>query len=367
MDSIAADYVRLVLAAGRHDDKFVDAFYGPRSWQEAVDTAAPQPVAGLLERARDLLQAVRHTEPSERRRFLEAQLVAVETSLRRLGGETLPLDEEAKLTYDLAPPIHTLEEFREARTRLQELLPGAGDLQERLLAFREQFVIPPENLPEVVQLALAATRRRTLELAELPGDETFQVEYVNDRPWSAYHRYQGRHTSRIEVNVDLPIEIARILRTLAHEGYPGHHTYNVLLEIHLVENRGWPEFLVYPLFSPQSLLAEGSANAGMSVTFPAEEEQRLLEEVLAPLDQRFIRPFGQFAGLGVEELRNAVHTVDLAVPVTHLLHMGHEVREVGGMLEQLCYNSIAVRVTHLFHLVQETVVSPLLFGHAVFS
>ena len=29
MDSLAADYVRLVLAAGRHDDNFVDAFGYP--------------------------------------------------------------------------------------------------------------------------------------------------------------------------------------------------------------------------------------------------------------------------------------------------------------------------------------------------
>ena len=57
----------------------------------------------------------------------------------------------------------------------------------------------------------------------------------------------------------------------AHEGYPGHHVYNVLLEKNLLHDRGWVEFSVYPLFSPQSLIAEGSANYGIEVAFPGDE------------------------------------------------------------------------------------------------
>ena len=69
----------------------------------------------------------------------------------------------------------------------------------------------------------------------------------------------------------------------AHEGYPGHHLYNVLLEQRLVKQRGWVEFAVYPLFSPQSLVAEGSANYGIDVAFPAGERLRYEKEVLFPL------------------------------------------------------------------------------------
>jgi hypothetical protein len=45
----------------------------------------------------------------------------------------------------------------------------------------------------------------------------------------------------------------------------------VLLERHLVRDRGWMEFSVYPLFSPQSLIAEGTANFGIDVAFPRDE------------------------------------------------------------------------------------------------
>src|SRR5204863_8730095 len=45
------------------------------------------------------------------------------------------------------------------------------------------------------------------------------------------------------------------------------HVYNVLLEKNLLQDRGWIEFSVSPLFSPQSLIAEGTANFGREVVF----------------------------------------------------------------------------------------------------
>ena len=43
--------------------------------------------------------------------------------------------------------------------------------------------------------------------------------------------------------------------------------FNMLLEKNLVRDRGWHEFSVYPLFSPQSLIAEGTANYGIDIAF----------------------------------------------------------------------------------------------------
>ena len=92
-----------------------------------------------------------------------------------------------------------------------------------------------------------------------------------NKSWSGYNWYQGNFRSLIQVNTDLPIYIDRAVDLACHEGYPGHHVYNALLEKHLVRERGWTEFTVYPLFSPQSLIAEGSANYGIEVAFPGEE------------------------------------------------------------------------------------------------
>jgi hypothetical protein len=43
------------------------------------------------------------------------------------------------------------------------------------------------------------------------------------------------------------------------------------------------EFTVYPLFSPQSLIAEGTANFGIDMAFPGEERIEFERDVLFPL------------------------------------------------------------------------------------
>ena len=50
-----------------------------------------------------------------------------------------------------------------------------------------------------------------------------------------------------------------------------------------MDGKGWKEFSVYPLFSPQSLIAEGSANYGIDVAFPGEERTKFEKEILFPL------------------------------------------------------------------------------------
>jgi hypothetical protein len=58
---------------------------------------------------------------------------------------------------------------------------------------------------------------------------------------------------------------------------------NSLLEQRLTQERGWVEFSIYPLYSPQSLIAEGSANYGIDLAFPGEERLRYETSVLYPL------------------------------------------------------------------------------------
>src|SRR4029079_16150151 len=85
------------------------------------------------------------------------------------------------------------------------------------------------------------------------------------------------------VNTYLPVFFDRAVDLACHEGYPGHHVYNALLERDLVGGRGWIEFTVYPLFSPQSLLAEGTANFGIEVALQGEERTLFEREALYPV------------------------------------------------------------------------------------
>jgi hypothetical protein len=293
MNDLAEQYVHLVLSMGQHDPDYVDAYYGPNTWREqAIRDALTLPEIGNA--ADVLLTALDQTPPQPdpdgnsnglprlRRQYLQRQLQALRTRVRMLSGQALAFDDESDALYDAVAPRHAETYFQETLAALDARLPGPGPLVDRYGTFRSAFVVPPDRLDQVFDLAIAECRRRTLEHIDLPKGERFTVEYVTDKSWSGYNWYQGDFRSLIQVNTDLPIYIDRAIDLACHEGYPGHHVYNVLLEQHLVRDRGWPEFSVYALFSPQSLIAEGTANYGIEVAFSQKERLRFEREVLFP-------------------------------------------------------------------------------------
>jgi hypothetical protein len=292
LDEVAQAYVRLVLAMGVHDADYVDAYYGPPEWRTAVE-AAKRPLPEIRVEAGELLARLGTLAPGEgtspdelvrlRHVYLVRQLQALCARVDMLGGKTLGFDEESRALYDAVAPSHGEGHFKAILADLDGLLPGSGPLTERYASFRKQFVVPPAKLAPVFTAAIAECRRRTLPHVDLPAGETFTVEYVKDKSWGAYNWYKGDFRSVIQVNTDIPITIDRAIDLACHEGYPGHHVYNALLEKHLVRDRGWVEFSVYPLFSPQSLIAEGTANYGIEVAFPAEERTAFERATLYPL------------------------------------------------------------------------------------
>ncbi|MCH7516732.1 MAG: hypothetical protein IIB08_06370 [Bacteroidetes bacterium] len=200
-----------------------------------------------------------------------------------ISGGTFPFDKEAKILYDVEAPHYNKEHFQKIIDELNKIVPGNGQLSKRLNDFKDQFIIPPDKLDTVFTVAINECRKRTLQYIQLPDEENFKVEYVKDKPWGAYNWYKGNSFSLIQVNTDLPIQIDRVIDLAAHEGYPGHHVFNALLEKNFVKEKGWIEFSVYPLFSPVSLIAEGTANYGIQVVLPGNEQIEFEQEVLFPL------------------------------------------------------------------------------------
>jgi hypothetical protein len=314
VDDLAERYVKLVLAVGVHDADYVDAYYGPPEWRAAAN-AARRSIADLEADAAALLAAIESQPPAPsseelvqlRDQYLQRQVESLRSRLAMLRGERFAFDVESKLLYDAVAPTHTEQEFAGTLDELAQRLPGAGTLLERYQAFRDRFAIPAGRLSAVFDAAIEGCRARTLEHIELPADESFTIEYVTDKSWSGYNWYQGNYRSLIQINTDLPIYIDRAIDLACHEGYPGHHVYNVLLEQQLVRARGWQEYTVYPLFSPQSLIAEGTANYGIDVTFPEDERRAFERDVLFPaagLDGRQVEQYYEVMGL-VEKLSYA--------------------------------------------------------------
>jgi hypothetical protein len=288
MTPLAERYVKLVLLVGQHDRNFVDAYYGDPAWRPA---GPPVPLDDLAKTADVLRADILAIQPGPaddamvrlRHDYLNKQLAAVQTRIAMLEGQTLSFDDEARSLYDAEPPSMTETDFTPALEELEALLPGRGSLIDRYSAFRSRYIVPTEKLNAVFHAAIEGCRSRTVDHLALPPGESFTVEYVTDKPWSAYNWYKGGYVSVIQVNTDLPITIDRAIDLACHEGYPGHHVYNALLEQHLVRERGWVEFSIYPLFSPQSLIAEGTANFGIDVAFPGEARTVFEQERLYPL------------------------------------------------------------------------------------
>ena len=288
MDKIAEAYVKLVLAVGQHDPDYVDAYYGPPAWREAAEKEK-RPLETILSEAQSLVAELQTMQnPADemlslRREYLSHQLSSLAARVEMLQGKRFTFDEESRLLYDAVAPTYSPDHFKTILKKLDPLLPGNGSLQQRHEEFRKRFVIPKEKLDTVFKAAIAECRRRTREHINLPKGESFTVEFVTNKPWGGYNWYKGNDRSVIQVNTDLPSYIDRAIDLAAHEGYPGHHVYNSILEDQMVKKRSWVEFTVYPLFSPQSLIAEGSANYGVHVVMTVAEKTRFERSVLFPL------------------------------------------------------------------------------------
>ena len=316
LDAAARDYVKLILGIGEHEEGYVDAYYGPPEWQAEAKTAK-RSVPELRAEADRLIAAVQAAPAdaaalqAKRRAFLLAHLRAARFRLDMIEGARPPFQDEAAALFGVRPELKPLSAYDPVLARIEAIVPGTGPLADRVEAFRSRYVVPRERLDAVMRAAIAECRRRTLQHIRLPADESFTLEFVTGKPWSGYNWYQGRHKSLIQINTDLPVFIDRAVDLGCHEGYPGHHTHNVLLESRLVEGRGFVEFSVYPLFSPLSFIAEGSSNFGIDLAFPGEERTRFEAGTLYPLAGLDPTTAPRLAALlkALRELQSAEYTI----------------------------------------------------------
>jgi hypothetical protein len=322
LNQIAEGYVKLVLEAGLYDPYFVDAYYGPEEWkpQSLTDENAEIPVRELVSKAeglRNQLESIKINDLNEdlklRHIYLAKQLAAVKGRIELIGGKKFTFDEETSVLYDVITPNYSIAHFESLTQELNEILPGEGNLTDRLTEFKKDFIIPKEKLKEVFEAAIHEARKRTLEHIRLPENENFVLEFVTDKPWGGYNWYKGNNFSLIQINTDLPVYIDRAIDLAAHEGYPGHHVYNCLLETNMVNKNNWIEFSVYPLYSPQSLIAEGTANYGIEMAFPDEEKIKFEKEVLFPL-----------AGIDSGKAENYYKVLELVAKISYVRNAASE-------------------------------------------
>jgi hypothetical protein len=284
LDAAAESYVRLVLALGERDTDSLDSYHGPIAWQ-AEARARHTTLVDIRTAAASLAESLSSSvtgADDPRRMFLIRQLRAVVMRIDILRGARPPFAEEARVLFALDVPEgdHAAGAVS-IRAAIDRLLPGAGDLAQRYAAFDRRFLIPPARLAPLLSRAIDGCRAATRAHLSLPSAEHVDVEYVHDLPWSAFTRYRGAYASRIQVNAAMPLTVDRALDLACHEGYPGHHTISGLIEAAYGSRR--VEFLVQPLFSPQSLLQEAASSLAGSLAFPDAARLVFERDELFPL------------------------------------------------------------------------------------
>lgn len=289
MNTIAENFVRLALQIGKYDKDFVDAYFGPDHLKPNEDSSEfnsdvfdslNQQVNKLLDEMESLADSSANELERKRYTYLYKQLLACKTKIYMLNGMNLTFDEELNALYDVQIDYKDENYFNQFLNELNKLLPGKGDIYERYISFRSNFIVPLEKLEEVFNTAINECRVRTYKFIKLPPNEKFEIKFVNNKPWSAYNWFKGNSFSLIEINTDLPMYVDRVVDLAAHEGYPGHHVHHTMMEWNLYKKRNWIEYSIYLLFSPQSLIAEGIANYGTELIFPEDERIKFEKKVI---------------------------------------------------------------------------------------
>jgi hypothetical protein len=281
---IARRYLLLALAIGQHIPGYVDAYFGPAELKDEDEARGQRPLVDLSRESHDLVQAVTDDVQMDlqRRGFLSRQIRAMQTSLRILQGERVPLVEEVQELYDVTPQWVDESTFARAHKALDRLLPPGGSLPERMQANRKATEVPFDRAIPILHRVTEELRRRARALFPLPPGEACELQFVSGQPWGAYNWYLGSFQSRIDVNTDLPFRVTSFALLMAHEGYPGHHTENAIKEAQLVRQKGHLEQSVALLASPQSVVSEGIANCGLSILMSDEEQIAWSAEELFP-------------------------------------------------------------------------------------
>ena len=341
-EPVARDYILLGLRLEQHIPGLVDGYYGPASLKAQVDIEQRRSPARL----RDDAAAIRARLPAEvaepdRRLWLDAQLVALETQAAALGGDALPYLEHVTRCFDHAPAWIPDERFDDAAARIDDLLPGDGAFEDRLAAWDAGLEVRIERLPAVLGWLVERFRDAAAERFGLPDGEDLRIGLVRNQPWSAYNWFDGGRRSRVDFNTDLPARAPSLPGTLAHETYPGHHLEHATKEAELLDGQGRLESSILLINTPECLISEGLDDLGERFVAPAAERVDLLVElferaVLAAADPAETRATAERAA-AIETQRATLATIGgNAAMLSHAEGRSHDeviayLRDVGRL------------------------------------
>lgn len=160
-------------------EDFIDAYIGPAALKEEALADGPHEPKALRDEALALLEDVTlEGLEDDRVRWLIGQLRGIECVTARLAGKDIAWSDQVERCFGISTRHVDEELFRASHKRLDEVLPGTGDLSSRYNAWIDAAVVPEETLPRAIEALNAELRRRAAEIVELPPGERVEYETV---------------------------------------------------------------------------------------------------------------------------------------------------------------------------------------------
>ncbi len=320
LDDAADRYVRLAVALGERDPDSLDFYSGPA--ERVADIRKNPPPLTQITRDADALSAeVSRIAPdtaadTARAKALVADLSAISARVGLLTGRRLPYADESLAFFGVAPGAIDEQRMDELRSKIAAGVGAGGRLVDRYAAFAARFTVPADRLSAMMRAALDECRTRTLAHIPLPPGEHVTLEFVRDKPWSAFSRYLGNARSRIQINTDFRFTVDQALQIACHEGYPGHHARNTLMTSVPVAQVAHglslaAERSVQLMFSPEALVSEASAMLAADVAFSPDDRIRVERDRLFPLAG--LDPAGAEPHIAIERLVGELQSVQADV------------------------------------------------------
>lgn len=284
-----SDYLRLGLRIGRHQEDYVDYYYGPPEIKENVDKE-PKIHPKQLHKDCSSLQKEVFDQGFDAKReiYLEKMLKAMEVTIERdlLKKEKRSVEEDFKRqnAMEFRPFEESLLEG--LKVGFDEAYGGTGTLSKRMATMRKKRALPKTEVYDACQKGLNIAKKRTQELypGMLPEEEDIKVIVSSKCEWGAYDWYKGNFKSTMEINSKTAYWTG-LLRIGTHEGYPGHHTAFVVAEEKLYLKKNQFEHAILLYNTPYMIIVEGIADVGVNTLFSYLEQEDIALREFCP-DQK---------------------------------------------------------------------------------
>ncbi len=285
-DSVAADYAELALGAlllrvpaDQITTPLSEALAEARTAARDADRIRSD--AQALVARLDALPIPADPRDAMRLRTLRARIVSMGLDLAP-PDPARTVDDDVRLRFGFSPRYTPLTAYDPALDDLDRAMPGEGTLFERVERMRAAAAVPPDRIEPVFRAALEECRRRTEPRVSLPP-HTVEVQFVEDPTTPASAQYVGGGRTIIRVSTVIPTDVDRLLQHACHEGFPGHHVHQTMMDTALFRSKGWSEYGVGIDDAPLFPTAESVAEHGVGLAFPVEDRIAFSRDVLYPL------------------------------------------------------------------------------------